>query len=132
MIKFNEIFREYFKNLHFVKSEYSDTVNKYVQNTDIIAKETLWGLLSTIEYITEVNYIISLWRREVDNSKLIEIQIESMVESSKGHSVIGKVLKFTNIANKYTQLIQEERKSNLQYNGFKILPQSTFFLQLFY
>jgi hypothetical protein len=133
MVKMNESFQDYFKKLSFWNDEHKRLIDEYIITNNTFAKETIWGMLSTVDYIPEVNFIISLWRRENENYKELEEIIEFSKESKYGHSVIGKVIKFDNISDKYRKLIKEEKNQNFYYNGFKIIPNGkNDYLQLFY
>jgi hypothetical protein len=132
MLKFNDNFRNLFKKLSFLAGQFSEIIDDYVVNSDIISKNKLWSILSTVEYIPEVNYIIKIWRRDEEGSEKIEKDMEMMTESSTGHSIVGKVIQFGEIQDIYQALVLEERKQNFLYNGFKILPHGDNFLQLFF
>lgn len=132
MVKFNEHFRRLFKRLTFFGGKYNKIIDDYVTDTSIINKNLLWSDLSTIDNIPEVNFIIGLWRRDEPNYQKIENDIKEMVESDLGHSVIGKIIQFDDIMGNHKKLILEGKKQNFQYNGFKIIPTSDKFLQLFF
>ncbi len=131
LVRFNEHFRNLFKKLSFFNG-YQKIIDDYVDNSNPISKNTLWSVLSTVDHIPEVNYIIKMWRRDEPDSEKVEKHIESMVESSTGHSIVGKIIEFGEIQDKYKKLVLEGKKQNFQYNGFKILPYGDNFLQLFF
>lgn len=132
LVRFNEEFRYLFKNLSFFSDYHKTLIDEYTTSASIFSKEILWGLLSTEDYIPEVNYIINLWRNGRPDYKEVETAIEAKAESEAGHNIVGKVVEFDNIQDKYKKLILEEKRQKFQYNGFKVLPTRTGFLQLFY
>ncbi len=131
MVKFNESFRNLFKKLSFLNG-HDKLVDNYVSDSNVLSKNMLWSILSTIDHIPEVNFIIQIWRRDENNPEKIEKDIELMAESSIGHSVVGKVIEFGEITDKYKKLVLEGKKQNFQYNGFKIMAYNDRFLQLFF
>ena len=132
MVRFNEEFQVLFKKLSFLNDHHIEHIDDYVTDASIIAKEILWGVLSTLDYITEVNYIINLWRRNNVDYVKQESEIELLPEAKYGHSVVGKIIEFNNITDKYKKLVLEGKRQRFLYNGFKILPNGDKFLQLFF
>lgn len=132
LVKFNEHFRDLFKKLSFFPGHYQKVIDDYVTDTNVISKNMLWSALSTVDHIPEVNFIIKIWRRDEKDSEQVEKSIEVMTESNTGHSIVGKVIAFDDISDKYKKLILEGKKQNFQYNGFKIMPYNDSFLQLFF
>ncbi len=132
LIRFNEDFKQLFRNLSFLSDYHKSLIDEYVSSSSIFSKEILWGLMSTEDYILEINYIINLWRDNTENYKEIEKNIEQTDESETGHVIVGKVVEFDNLQDKYKKLILEEKRQKFQYNGFKVLPTESGFLQLFY
>lgn len=133
MVKFNPEFSLKFKKLSFFNEHHVVIIDEYINDSSILSKETLWGILSTIDNIPEINFIIGLWRRETENSEKVEAAIELEQEMELGHSIIGKIIEFDNISDKYKNLILESKRQRFQYNGFKLLPNGTSsYLQLFY
>ncbi len=133
MVKFNSSFSDMFKKLSFLNEHHIAIIDEYVRENSVLSKETLWGILSTIDHIPEINFIIGLWRRKTEDSEKVEAVIELEQESEYSHSIIGKLIEFDNIADKYKKLTLEGKKQRFQYNGFKILPNGqNSYLQLFY
>lgn len=132
LVKFNDHFRNLFKKLSFFNGHYQQIIDDYVSDTNAISKNMLWSALSTVDHIPEVNFIIKIWRRDEKDSERVEKEIEVMPESNSGHSIVGKVIEFGEITDKYKKLVLEGKKQNFQYNGFKIMPYNDSFLQLFY
>lgn len=132
LVRFNEEFKYLFRNLSFFSDYHKSLVDEYASIASIFSKEILWGLMSTEDYIPEVNYVINLWRKGTPDYKEIESATEAKDESEAGHNIIGKVIEFDNIQDKYKKLVLEEKRQKFQYNGFKVLPTSSGFLQLFY
>jgi hypothetical protein len=133
MVKFNSSFAIMFKKASFFNEHHKAIIDEYIKDTSVLSKETLWGILSTIDHIPEINFIIGLWRRNTEDSEKVEAAIELERESEVGFSIIGKIIEFDNIADKYPKLIKESKKQRFQYNGFKLLPNGqSSYLQLFY
>lgn len=133
LIKYNQEFKYRFLKCSFLTTEYKTHIENYITKFDLTSKEVLWGVLSTIDYIPEINYVLRSWRNNTAGHEKIEASIELMEESEFGHSIIGKVIEFDNIADKYKKLITEEKRQRFQYNGFKLLSNGQAgHLQLFY
>jgi hypothetical protein len=133
MVKFNSSFAVMFKKASFFNEHHKAIIDEYIKDTSVLSKETLWGILSTIDHIPEINFIIGLWRRNTDDFEKVEAAIELERESEYGLSVIGKIIEFNNIADKYRDLMLECKRQRFQFNGFKILPNGqNSYLQLFY
>jgi hypothetical protein len=131
LVKFNDDFRNLFYALSFWTSEHKRLIENYVVNTDVLAKETIWKELSTSDFIPEINYIIKKWRELHVNYQDIEKQVELMKEGKKGHSLVGKVIKFDSLY-KYPEVVKYVKSQDMAYNGFKLLPVKSGFLQMFF
>ena len=122
MCRFVPTFLEEFKKLDFIDLK---QLENYVETTSVVSKNELWGSLSILERLPEVNKIIKLWRNSHSNYQNIERVVKKMAEGPKA-DIVGRLIK----SNKHKEVMKNIK--DFHYNGISVINKENERLYFFY
>jgi len=125
LVRFIPTFRSCFIKNKYLDSNYLKELDKYVENANVLSKDTLWGFCCVLEHIIEINILIKEWRSNTPDFTIVEKDIFKTQEKIYSHDIIGQIIKTNNNSENYTKLTKELKENRFLYNGVSIMPSST-------